>query len=432
MKPNNNASSLLIYAPVPLYLHEGVFYIEKQAINGLRLWSEHFKPVTAMMPLAKGAPPEGWEPIHAHLKDLEGARIEPLPMAYRPDQFLRAFPAAKKRIKKLISQSEYLSFAIGGLFGDWGSVASLLAHRMGRPFAVWTDRVESEVMRYGRHGGTWRSRLRARLYHRPMAHLERAVIRRAHLGLFHGAETFDAYRPYCKNPQLVHDIHLSARDHINTYSLTQKLVELEDSPLRIAYAGRADAMKGPFDWLAVLEQLKVLGVPFEATWLGEGAALPQMDARAKRAGLADRLRLPGFVSCRAKLLEELQRAHIFLFCHKTPESPRCLIEALTSATPLVGYGGAYACDLIAAHGGGHLVKPGDTEALAQRINSLHQDRGELARLISNAALDGDPFTDDHVFEQRSQIIKQFLPRFPCKPEAEAPAWVCPLARSAVG
>ena len=39
-----------------------------------------------------------------------------------------------------------------------------------------------------------------------MAMLERAVIRRATLGLFHGRETYDAYAPHCRAPHVVHDI----------------------------------------------------------------------------------------------------------------------------------------------------------------------------------------------------------------------------------
>ena len=71
----------------------------------------------------------------------------------------------------MIEDADYLSFAIGGLFGDWGAVACFEAHRMKRPYAVWTDRVESRVMREAGRAGSWRSRLRAALTLRPAAML---------------------------------------------------------------------------------------------------------------------------------------------------------------------------------------------------------------------------------------------------------------------
>ena len=399
---------LLIFAPVPLYTFRGELFVESQAINGLRLWSHHFSEVIAMMPVREGPPPVGWLPVSDHAEALNSVRFECLPTAYRPDQFLRVLRSTRRRIGALIREAEYLSFAIGGLFGDWGAVAALEAHRQGRRFAVWTDRVESEVVRQDLKDTHWRNRLRARLTYRPMVWLERHVIRKAQLGLFHGMETFNAYSPYSANPHMVHDIHINADDHIPTDMLAQKVATVDRNPLRIVYAGRADAMKGPLDWVAVLERLKVMGIDFRATWLGNGDELAAMRARISRAGLEDRVELPGFVTDRDQVLKTLREAQLFLFCHKTPESPRCLIEALCNATPIVGYGGAYAQDLISAHSGGVLVPMNDIEALAQAVGDLAADRTRLAELITSARADGLPFTDEKVFEHRSHLIKEQL------------------------
>ncbi|KPD11010.1 glycosyl transferase family 1 [Phaeobacter sp. 11ANDIMAR09] len=411
-------SNLLIYAPVPLHLFEGALYIERQAVNGLHLWARHFDQVTVMMPVSATAPAAGWVPLIEHQQDLLRVHIEPLPMAYRPDQFLRALPQTLKRIRALISQADYLSFAIGGLFGDWGAVSCLAAHQMQRPYAVWTDRVESEVMRQSQERPrdkaldqtTWRSRLRGKLYHRPMAWLEQVVIERAALGLFHGAETFQAYHGMCRNPQLVHDIHIAEEDHISDQALADKVADVGGNrPLRLIYTGRAEAMKGPIDWTTVLERLNVLGVEFEASWLGAGEALPQMQARIKRAGLSEKVHFAGFVEDHAAVLHALRQADLFLFCHKTPESPRCLIEALTSGTPILGYEGAFARDLISGQGGGVLVPRGDTEALAHEISELNANRSRLAKTIVKARADGLPFSDAQVFAHRAGLIARHLP-----------------------
>ena len=136
MSRTASQSSLLIYAPVPLHLFEGELYIERQAVNGVRLWARHFEKITVMMPVSPTAPPAGWVPLRQFPEALSRVSIEPLPMAYRPDQFLYSLPQTLSRIRELIKEADYLSFAIGGLFGDWGAVSCLAAHQMQRPFAV--------------------------------------------------------------------------------------------------------------------------------------------------------------------------------------------------------------------------------------------------------------------------------------------------------
>lgn len=410
MGETRRTGKLLIYAPVPLFRsEEHGFLQEDQACNGLRLWAENFERVSVMMPVAEGPPPDSWVPLETVGPNLDRIDLIPLPEAYRPDRFLRQLPKTAPLIKAEIEKAEYLSFSIGGLFGDWGSVACVLAHRMGRDYAVWTDRVESEVVRRLAHEGHWRQRLRSRLTHRPMAWLERYLIRRAALGLFHGKETFDFYAPYCRNPQIVHDIHIKKSEHITDDQLAAKREAALTGPLKIFYAGRMDPMKGPLDWLAVLQRCAEAGVDFQATWLGDGQLLADMKAAVEKRGLSGRVSLPGFVSDRQRVLRGMQSSQIFLFCHKTPESPRCLIEALALSAPIVGYDSAFAHDLIEKEQGGRLVAPNDTEALAQEVIRLAEDRVSLAELIGRAAKSGAPFNDEDVFEHRSEIIKGGLP-----------------------
>ena len=279
---------------------------------------------------------------------------------------------------------------------------------MGRSYAVWTDRVESEVMRRTAGSGPWRRRLRARLTYRPMAWLERYLIRRAALGLFHGKETFDTYAPFCRQPVVVHDIHISKSEHIPDAELQEKIAAVETGPLKIGYVGRADVMKGPMDWVSALEVLAAAGVDFDAFWMGDGPFTEKMQVRIDKAGLADRVKLLGFVRDRAEVLRRFRAAQVFLFCHKTPESPRCLIEALISGTPIVGYDGSFAADLISGHQGGRLVPLDDVAGLTAVLTTLAADRGALAEMIGAAAKDGVPFDDESVFRHRSEVIRQYL------------------------
>ena len=400
--------TLLIYAPVALHRWHDTLFLEDQACNGLRLWADNFPRLLVMMPVTEERPPPSWIPLASLGPALERIEIHPLPMAYRPDRFLRHLGATRHRIRALIARADYLGFAIGGLFGDWGAVACVEAHRLGRRYFLWADRVESEVTRRTAAHGPWRRRLRKRLTHRPMAWLERALIRRAALGLFHGRETYDAYEPFCANPEVVHDVHVKRHDHISAEALAAKAAGAAQGPLHIAYVGRADPMKGPLDWVEVLETVAAAGVDFRAVWLGDGDVRPEMQRRIACAGLADRVEIPGFAADRARVLATLRAAHLFLFCHQTPESPRCLIEALVSGCPIVGYDSAFPRDLVSTHQGGAFAPRGDVGALAAIVTRLAGDRAALADLIRRAAADGAPFEDVAVFRHRSALIKAHL------------------------
>lgn len=402
------SGKLLIYAPVSLIQTDTGLYLEDQACNGLRLWAENFEQLTTMHPVSFGAVPENYRPINSIGPNLSKINIVPLPTAYRPDQFIRHYWATRRMICNEISKADYLSFAIGGLFGDWGSVSCLQAHRLKRPYGVWTDWVQSEVVRRTADSGPWRQRVQARLYHRPMAWLERYIIRRASLGMFQGRDTYEAYAPYCSQPQMVYDVNVDKSEQISSDALTSKIAATSNPPIKIVYTGRATTMKGPQDWITVLENLRAAGVDFQATWLGDGPELDAMRDRSASAGLQERLHFTGFISDRASVLEYLRNADIFLFCHKTPEAPRCLIEALISGTPIVGYHSANSEDLISEHGGGCLTPANDTAALSSAIVQLARDPKVLAEMISNAAKDGNKFDDESVFRHRSETIKRFL------------------------
>lgn len=410
--PTRTPGTLLIHVTVPLFrAPDGGWLLEDQACNGLRLWARHFDRLIVTIPLETGPPPPSWVPVSRVGPDLARIELVPLPVAWRADRFLRALPEGRRLLRDAIARADRLAFAIGGLFGDWGAVGALEARRMGRPYAVWTDRVESAVTRgLASTAPRWRTRLRARMTWRPMAALERHVIRHAALGLFHGRDCLDAYAPFCRHPELVHDIHLKRADHINPGTLEAKATRLArgEGPLRLVYVGRADPMKGPQDWVAVLARLAGAGVDFRATWYGGGAGIDAMRAEIDRLGLGDRVTLPGFLADRAAVMAALREADALLFCHLTPESPRVLIEALVSGTPLVGYGGAYATDLIAGHGGGVLVPVGDRAALADAVAELARAPARLASLARAAAADGAPYEDEAVFAHRSHLITDGL------------------------
>ncbi len=403
---------MYLVLPVPFRMQDGALYVEAQASNGLDRWADNFAHVTVAAPvvpeeLVGSLAGVRWLPV-AGLEHAARITCQPLPWAYSPRTYFKVKAATVLAMRAEIERAEHLQFAIGGLVGDWAAVAALEAKQMGRKYAVHTDRVEHEVMRRTAAGLGLARRLKIALEAPLMERLHRQAIEGASLGLWHGEECFRAYSPWCGENHLIHDVHTKAADLISASELEGKLAELMTAPvLRICYTGRLDPMKAPLEWLGAVAAARNAGAAIEATWFGEGAMLGEAQAACARLGLGGVVRFGGFVADRAALLAEVRRAHVLMFTHVTPESPRNLLEALVCGTPIVGYANPYASDLLQGLGGGELVPVHDFAGLGRVVAGLAGDRARLGGMVKAAAENGRRFSDAAVFAERSGLVKQF-------------------------
>ena len=197
---------------------------------------------------------------------------------------------------------------------------------------------------------------------------------------------------------------LSEEDHVTEAELSRRFTREE--PLRFVYAGRAHKDKGIYDWLTVFERLAARRRDFRATWFGDGPELEAARAIVLDRSLAEIVTLPGPIS-HVELLQQLKAADAFVFCHKTQELPRNLIEALACGLPVVGYRSEYASHLISKNGGGSLMPMDDVAALVLAAVSLFE-RTKLRELSEQAARDGGRFTADIAFRHRSDLMKSVM------------------------
>ena len=136
------AERLLLILPLHAYRVGEKIFIDAQACNGLRLWLKNFRFVTLMCPMELCLrSPASTLPLES-IDGIDRMAFFGLPTAYAPVKFFANLPEVMRLLSKQISVANYSHFAIGGLWGDWASVASIIASRAGIPFAVWTDRVE--------------------------------------------------------------------------------------------------------------------------------------------------------------------------------------------------------------------------------------------------------------------------------------------------
>jgi glycosyltransferase involved in cell wall biosynthesis len=378
--------------------------VDDQTAAGIAQWCRHFDAVTFY-----GVESEGWGTGASSTVWVdvdERATLIPLPRAYSLGTMAKHYRQVRAELRTAVASHDHLCFTLGNILGDWPAVAALEAIHQNRRFATWIDRVEPVIIR-NKLAGT-----RAKLWaaNGLLAVTQpclRYLLRRSTVSLLQGGDTFDYYRSSALDPHCTYDTHTQATEQIGLDALEAKVAKiLSGAPLRIVYVGRATAMKGPFDWLDVLERLHHIGVAFTASWIGDGPDLEAMRRRVAGMGLGDTITFPGFQTDRALLLETLVGADLLLFCHKTPESARCLIEALVCGCPIAGYDAAYPRRLVEACGGAVLTTPDAEAELAERVRALHENRVALAQLVRDSAASGKLYSEDSVYAHRADLMKR--------------------------
>lgn len=399
---------LLLVTAVRLRRGPRGLQLDNQTCAGLCRWAEHFEHVTFAGIVIPGETEDEtsttWYDV-ADLPVINRISFLPLPLAYRVRPFASQYRQTRASLAQAIRQSHHLSFTVGYLVGDWAAVAALEAIAQRRKFAIWFDRVEHDVLRNALPTLPFQRRVKETATLPLMMRYHEYLLSKSSLALLQGMDTFEAYANCSPNPACVYDVHTQPADFITQADLAEKLAGVHaGEKLRIVYVGRAAVMKGPLDWVRALAKAKSEGLAFEARWLGDGPMLEEAKQLARSLGLEAEVQFLGFVSDQDLILGSLHNAHILMFCHKTKESPRCLIEALVSGCPIVGYAGAYPAGLVAGEGGGLFSPLDDVGALAANLLQLDRDRPLLAKLIEQAARSGLRFEEAKLYRERAVLI----------------------------
>lgn len=402
--------SLLLVNHVPLRHGPDGTFVDSQTARGIAQWCRHFDRLTFCGVADGSDSTASSSSTWVNSTEIEGGErctFVVLPRAYRAGSMLRESRKTIQVLWSAIPRHAHLCFSFGGLIGDWPALAALGAIRQKRPYAAWLDRVETDILINKTARAPAPVRLAVSTLVPIVERYNRFLLRRSSVALLRGGDTFEHYGDVSPNPFCIHNSHLTAEDMIGPDETAQKVTRvLAGGPIKILYVGRANLMKGPFDWLDALFRLREAGIPFSARWIGDGPELEAMRGRVAALELAGQVELPGYQGDRGDLLRAMRESDIFVFCHRTKESPRCLVEALCSGSAIVGYDSAYPRGLVETHGGGCFVPKDDVDELVALIAKLHRDRRELARLVTAAAQNGKQYTEDSIYANRAWLMKQ--------------------------
>lgn len=402
-------NSLVLVIPSVVSMSDGKLELDGDFANNLNAYLQAFSRVHVM---SVKAPPQNPFPSTVAVSDIEHAdrlKVTVLPEPYREDRYLFHRGRVRRILKAAMLESEYHLISPHAAF-DWSTLAAEICIAEGIPYNMEADwalpAARAELWRLMPPGPTKARKLFWRLYHDPKYY--RALGHSA-LSLLQGGEVFHELADRAPNPFSVLNVQMTAEDRIGPVELARKLERPDDRTIKIVYAGRASAMKGPFVWLDIVSRLKASGCKFHATWVGGGEDLEAMRQFVADRDLADVCTLAGRLE-REETHRLVKEADVFLFCHLIQESPRCLVEALVLGTPIVGFDSHYARGLVADEGGGLFVPRGDSEQLAAVVRGLMEKPQTIRELMARAAASGSKLDRDTAIAERIRLMKAHLRR----------------------
>jgi len=162
--------------------------------------------------------------------------------------------------------------------------------------------------------------------------------------------------------------------------LREQLRAEDRRPLWVC-AARLEDIKGHDTLLDALHRVHQRGFDFVVALAGEGARQEGLERRAEELGLARKVHFLGSVD---ELGPVLLAADAVVLASREEAQPLSILEAMVRGRPVVASRVGGLPDLIEHRVTGLLVPPGDPEALAEALATLHQ-QPDLARQLGAEA-----------------------------------------------
>lgn len=212
-----------------------------------------------------------------------------------------------------------------------------------------------------------------------------------------GTPTFEAYKNLNPNTLLYFDSRVSDDMLPSREALRARPSDWSDGrPLRLAFSGRLNAMKGADHLIKVALALKDSGLPFVMEVFGDGPLKASMARDIEAHALGNQVQLKGVLDFASELMPHLRTSvDLFVCCHRQGDPSCTYLETMACGVPIVGYGNEAFSGMLQVCDAGRQVPMDDWKALAQAIVDLSRAPAELSRLAEA----GVAFAADHTFER---------------------------------
>lgn len=227
-----------------------------------------------------------------------------------------------------------------------------------------------------------------------------ASIRQAAGVQCNGTPTFEAYRELNANTLLYFDNRVS-QDMIPSEPAlaNRELTFTPQRPLRLAFSGRLNPMKGADHLVRVAASLRQQGIPFRFDIYGDGPLVPNLTEEIRSLGLEKEVVLGGVLDFATELMPRMrQEIDLFVCCHRQGDPSCTYLETWACGVPIVGYDNEAFAGLLRICQAGHAVPMDDWQGLTGVIARLSRAPEELI----NLAREGMSFARKHTFESEFQ------------------------------
>lgn len=211
-----------------------------------------------------------------------------------------------------------------------------------------------------------------------------------------GTPTFEAYRDLNPNTLLYFDSRVSRHMIPSEPGLaTRGLSFSTERPLRLAFSGRLNLMKGADHLVRVAVELRRLGVPFRLSIYGDGPLAQDMSEAIWSQGLANEVVMGGVLNFNSELMPQIrEHTDLFVCCHRQGDPSCTYLETLACGVPIVGYDNEAFAGMLRICPAGVAVPMNDYQTLAREITRLVQS----PKVLLQKAYAGLAFAGKHTFE----------------------------------
>lgn len=250
--------------------------------------------------------------------------------------------------------------------------------------------------------------IRRRLWEEKQERLQRRAISLADGVQCNGVPIYEEYQSINSNPLLFLDTRITEDMLATPSDIEQRTVDrAPDAPLRLAFSGRLNKMKGVDHLLDVAVELDKLGVKYELYISGSGALEASMKQRIAAEKLGDRVLMMGVPDFKSEFFPFVkQNIDLFVCCHRQGDPSCTYIETMSCGVPIVGYANEAFEGLSRYSQTGWLVEMDKPQLMAQKIAELSRDRAQIKAMSFASLAYARQHTFTETFQARIDHMKQ--------------------------
>jgi glycosyltransferase involved in cell wall biosynthesis len=252
--------------------------------------------------------------------------------------------------------------------------------------------------------------IRRRLWEEKQERLQRRAISLADGVQCNGVPIYEEYQSISSNPLLFLDTRITEEMLATPADIEQRTADrAPDAPLRLAFSGRLNKMKGVNHLLDVAVQLDRLGVKYELYISGSGALEASMKQRIEAEKLGDRVIMMGVPDFKSEFFPFVkQNIDLFVCCHRQGDPSCTYIETMSCGVPIVGYANEAFAGLSRYSKTGWLVEMDQPQRMAQKIAELSRDRAQIKTMSFASLAYARRHTFIETFQARVNHLKQII------------------------